>query len=89
MKRLPKFQTGHVYQVLYDDHWSSDRVYRDSIDNEACALKTTGVCIKETDLFVVLEHGVCESDSHATNKRSTHSGIIKSAIRRVTHYGRE
>lgn len=86
--RGTRFRLGNVYSIDYDDHWSSERTYRDSVDDEPCRLRSIGRLIKETPRFVILEHQECLSDSHATNKRSDHHGIMKSCITRAQDFGK-
>jgi hypothetical protein len=88
MTRKETFKLGHVYSIEYHDHWSSDRVYRDDIDPD-CRLRTRGVCILITPRSIILEHQSVTTDHHATNKRSDHNGILRSAIIKVQHFGPE
>jgi hypothetical protein len=90
MKTLKRqFKTGHIYSILYDDHFSVDRSYREEEDAKPAQLRQRGMCLMESDTVVILEHNLHVSDRHATNKRSDRNGILKSCIRSVQDFGPE
>ena len=88
MAKPTKFKIGNVYSIEYDDHWHSERTYREDI-NDDCRLRSRGVCIRITPKALILEHEIVASDTHRTNKRSNHHGIVRSAILKVQDFGPE
>jgi len=82
------FRIGNVYTVEYDDHWHSERTYRDDVDDD-CRLRSRGLCIKITPKSIILEHEMVPSDRHPINKRSNHHGIRKVAILKAQDFGPE
>jgi hypothetical protein len=82
-----RFQIGHVYIVDYDDHWSSESRYRSTENGVPVVLRQRGVCTRDTAKTVVLEHNTHLTDGG--DKRADFHGILKFAIRRVQHMGKE
>lgn len=89
MSRKQRFQLGHLYSVDYDDHYRTEREYRETENATPCVLRQRGIAIKESAKMIVLEHNVHMTDEHSTNKRSDRHGIVKSCIIRVQHFGKE
>ena len=83
-----RFKVGHVYIVDYDDHWSTEKQWRSHETGAPMVLRQRGVCIVDTAKTVVLEHNTHMSDE-AGDARSDRHGILKFAIRRVQHLGKE
>ena len=87
MARKTEFKLGHVYIVDYDDHWSDERTYRLAEDGRPPRLRARGLLTHKTSETIVLEHSTHISDRG--DKRSDRHGILRVAIRRVQHLGKE
>jgi len=84
-----KFKVGHMYAIDYDDHYSTEKAYREEEDGGPMKLRARGVVLLETAKTVVIEYSVHVSDRHASNKRSDRHGIVKSCIVKVQYFGPE
>ena len=82
-----RFKVGHLYVVDYDDHWSVDESYRSHEKGKPPRLRQRGLCIFNGPRVVVIEHNTNLDDEG--DLRSDRHGILKSAIVRVQHLGKE
>jgi len=84
-----KFREGELYVVDYDDHYASERVYRQGEARDTrCTLRSVGWVCHEDRKVLVLEHQITTSDRDPTNKRVDVHGILKSAITHVQRLGK-
>ena len=51
-----KFKVGHMYAIDYDDHYSTEKAYREEEDGGPMKLRARGVVLLETAKTVVIEY---------------------------------